>query len=215
MISTEYKSIHSWRYGKGTMTKLIIPFFLTMLVMPAFSQTTAELERMFLADGDIGRLALQGNAEAQFQLGIVYELGRGVPQDGAEAVRWFRMAAFLGVEVRRGRGVPQDYAESVKWYRAAAEQGYTDAQFNLGFSYKEGRGVPQDYVQAHKWFNLATVGQSTFTRSLDKEGKELAVSYRDDLAKKMTREQIAEAQRLATAWKFKTWEVIRQELGIE
>ena len=42
------------------MTKLIIPFFLTMLVMPAFSQTTAELERMFLADGDIGRLALQG-----------------------------------------------------------------------------------------------------------------------------------------------------------
>ena len=176
------------------MTKLMIPVFLTMLVMPAFSQTTAELERMFLADGDIGRLALQGNAEAQFQLGIVYELGRGVPQDGAEAVRWFRMAAFLGVEVRRGRGVPQDYAESVKWYRAAAEQGYTNAQLELGFSYREGRGVPQDDVQAQKWFNLGF--------------------HSGELAKEMTREQVAEAQRLATEWEPKEWEVIRQELGI-
>ena len=192
------------------MNKLMIPVFLTLLVMPAFSQTTAELERMFLADGDIGRLALQGNAEAQFQLGIVYELGRGVPPDGAEAVRWFRMAAFLGVEVRRGRGVPQDYAESVKWYRAAAEQGYADAQFNLGFSYKEGRGVPKDYVQAHKWFNLSTV-----STDLDKEDKEAAVTLRDDLAENMTREQIAEAQRLANEWEPKEWEALRKELKIE
>ncbi len=54
-----------------------------------------------------------------------------------------------------GRGVPQDYAETLKWYRKAAEQGHASAQYNLGFMYDNGRGVPQDYVQAHVWFNLA------------------------------------------------------------
>jgi len=51
--------------------------------------------------------------------------------------------------------VPQNYAEAVKWYRKAANQGGADAQFVLGDMYNFGVGVPQDYVQAHKWFNLA------------------------------------------------------------
>ena len=54
-----------------------------------------------------------------------------------------------------GQGVPQDYAEAVKWYRLAADQGYAVAQYNLGFMYADGQGVPQDYVQSHMWFNLA------------------------------------------------------------
>ena len=56
---------------------------------------------------------------------------------------------------REGPGLPQDYAEAVKWYRKAADQGYAYAQNNLGLMYRDGRGVPQDYVQAHKWLNLA------------------------------------------------------------
>ena len=54
-----------------------------------------------------------------------------------------------------GRGVPQDYAEAAKWYRKAADQGNAYAQSNLGWMYANGRGVPQDYVQAHMWMNLA------------------------------------------------------------
>ena len=54
-----------------------------------------------------------------------------------------------------GEGVPQDYAEAVKWYRLAAEQGDAASQFNLGLKYGKGEGVPQDYVEAHKWLNLA------------------------------------------------------------
>ena len=73
-------------------------------------------------------LAKQGNANAQFNLGIMYS---------------------------EGKGFPQDYAEAVKWYRKAAEQGLANAQYNLGFMYYNGRGVPQDYVQAHMWTNLA------------------------------------------------------------
>jgi TPR repeat protein len=55
-----------------------------------------------------------------------------------------------------GHGVPQDYAEAVKWYRLAADQGYALAQFTLGTMYGNGQGVPQDYVRAHMWLNLST-----------------------------------------------------------
>ena len=54
-----------------------------------------------------------------------------------------------------GNGVPQDDAEAVKWYRLAAEQGDARAQNNLGVSYEFGEGVPQDDVTAHMWWNLA------------------------------------------------------------
>jgi TPR repeat protein len=49
-----------------------------------------------------------------------------------------------------GKGVPQDYAEAMKWHHMAAERGKADAQNNLGVLYLRGNGVPRDYVQAHK-----------------------------------------------------------------
>ena len=73
--------------------------------------------------------AEQGDADAQFVLGGMYE---------------------------EGRGVPQDYAEAVRWTRLSADQGHVEAQFNLGVMYETGRGVRRRfYVQAHMWFNLA------------------------------------------------------------
>jgi TPR repeat protein len=97
------------------------------------------------------------------KLGFMYDKGQGVPQDYAEAVKWYRLAADQGLAAAQlnlgfaygtGRGVPQDYAEAVKWYRLAAEQGLADAQFNLGIMYKLGKGVPQDYAEAVKWYRL-------------------------------------------------------------
>jgi TPR repeat protein len=73
-------------------------------------------------------LADQGNARAQYNLGSMYALGRGVPQNHAEAVKWTRLAA------------DQDDAE---------------AQFSLDEMYTFGYGVPQDHVLAHMWFNLS------------------------------------------------------------
>ena len=52
--------------------------------------------------------------------------------------------------------MPQDDAEAVRWYRLAAEQGVPDAQFNLGIMYADGEGVPQDNATAYMWLNLAT-----------------------------------------------------------
>jgi len=54
-----------------------------------------------------------------------------------------------------GQGVPQNYAEAVRLYRLAAEQGIADAQNNLGLMYYNGQGVPQNYQLAYMWFSLA------------------------------------------------------------
>ncbi len=67
-----------------------------------------------------------------------------MPQDDAEAVKWYRKAAEqgdadalcnLGLMHYHGRGVPQDFAETMKWYRLAAEQGFAEAQYKLGGMY--------------------------------------------------------------------------------
>ena len=86
-------------------------------------------------------LAEQGNALAQNRLGVMYEYLRGVPQNYAEAVKWYRKAAEqglasaqsnLGTMYRNGQGVPENDAEAIKWYRRAAKQGFAEAQHNLG-----------------------------------------------------------------------------------
>ena len=56
--------------------------------------------------------------------------------------------------------------------------------------YYHGQGVPQDYIQAHMWWNLAA-----------SQGNEWASRYRENLAKPMTPDQIAEARKLAREWK--------------
>ena len=61
----------------------------------------------------------------------------------------------LGVMYDNGQGVPQDYKTAVKWYTLAAEQGTAVAQYNLGTMYALGNGVIQDNVYAHMWLNIA------------------------------------------------------------
>lgn len=75
----------------------------------------------------------------------------------------------LGYMYRMGRGVPQNNSEAAKWIRMAAEQGNAPAQYNIGDMYKEGRGVPQDYSEAIKWFRMAAEqGQANALLELDK-----------------------------------------------
>lgn len=61
----------------------------------------------------------------------------------------------LGVMYDNGRGVPKDEAQAVAWYRKAAEQGDANAQFYLGVMYGNGRGVPKDVVLAYMLYNIA------------------------------------------------------------
>jgi uncharacterized protein len=103
------------------------------------------------------------------------------------------MAQIVGHRYKWGVGVPADYAEAVKWYRRAADQGSMAAQWLLAQMYEDGYGVEQDYVQAHMWFNLSAA-----------QGFEGAAAARAALERKMTRAQIAEAQKLARGRKPKS-----------
>jgi len=146
-------------------------------------------------------LAKQGHAGAQYQLGLLYANGQGVPKDDVQARQWYEKAAVqghaeaqvnLGSLYDYGRGVPQDFKLAAKWYRRSADQGNELAQRRLGLLYERGDGVPQDYVQAYMWYRLGAA-----------KGGASAVRMRDELAVRMTSDQIAEAHKLVKEWKPK------------
>ena len=93
----------------------------------------------------------------------------------------------LGVRYMNGEGVPQDYKEAVRWYRMSAEQGNARSQLNLGLMYMNGEGVPQDYKEAYAWWSVTKA-----------YGQELAEKNLGIIKKKMTKEQIVDAQSLST-----------------
>ena len=139
--------------------------------------------------------AEQGDADAQYDLGLAYANGKDVPQDYKKAVKWVQLAAEqgnakaqygLGVVYYKGQAVPQDYKEAAKWFRLAAEQGDAVAQYNMGFCYTKGTGVPQDYVQAYAWYNVAAA-----------QGNKDATASRTKIMEKMTPTQTEEGQQLS------------------
>src|SRR5215510_5509426 len=147
--------------GKGAM-KTTQGLLVVLAVCIAASGAWAADQTASVAT--LKKRAAQGEVEAQFTLGVLYSKGEGVPQDEAEALKWFRLAATqgharaqlnLGLLYATGEGVPQDEAEALRWFHLAAAQGEAGAQFNLGVLYYTGEGVPQDDVQAYKWFQLA------------------------------------------------------------
>jgi TPR repeat protein len=123
--------------------------------------------------------------------------------------------------------VPQDYKEAVKWFRLAADQGYADAQYNIGVMYDHGQGLLQDYEQAVKWYRLASdqgnadaqnnlgamyfVGQGVHKSRViafalynvsamnDPSAGNKAAANRDELSSLMTTKEIGAGQALSRA----------------
>lgn len=109
-----------------------------------------------------------------------------------EAAALYRRDAELGIVAAQvnlaflyldGQGVAQDYQQAATWFLRAAEQGNAEAQQNVGLLYQEGKGVAQNLVEADKWFTVAGAAGNAAT-----------------VEKNMTREQIAEAKKLAKEW---------------
>ena len=139
-------------------------------------------------------LAEQGNANAQYKLGTMYDYG-GL-RNNKTAVKWYTLAAEqgntdaqnnLGGMYKKGKGVPQNYKTAVKWYRLAAEQGNANAQYNLGSIYARGEGVIQDNVYAHMCSNIVASSGESKNASINK----------DIVAKRMTSADIYAAEKLA------------------
>ena len=133
------------------------------------AMTAYEAKDYETAARHIRAVAEHNDAGAQCLLGILYADGKGVEQDYAEAVKWFRKAAKdgkyrkgmsgakrrLGDCYAEGEGVAQDWNEAVKWYRLAAEEDNRIAQRKLGDCYANGTGVGQNLTEAAKWYRLA------------------------------------------------------------
>ena len=120
---------------------------------------------------EIQSLANEGEPRAQYDLGLMYDKGQGVPQSDADARRWYELAA--------GQGEPR-------------------AQYNLGLMYLNGQGVQPDVVLAYYWISLSAsrgnqhaAEASEYVR--DKmsaeqvaESKRLVREYEDRIAQKNT-----------------------------
>ena len=178
--------------------------------------------------------AEQGDAGGQRCMAMLYAGGCGVEQGYAESARWYRLAALQGdgsAQARLGDmyangegGVQQDPVEADKWYRRAVEPGtYKPTKvagveihsgrpvlihlFVLARMYRDGTGVPQNVVAAYKWLDIVERLLSRWSgwRS-ESPPQELY-----DLARKMTSEQIAEAQRAADAF-LETYRIYLHEV---
>ncbi len=143
--------------------------------------------------------AEQGSIFDQTMLGSCYEYGKGVPKDEAEAVKWYRKAADQGYNVaqillgfcyKNGDGVATNEVEAVKWFRKAAERGDQSGQYMLGLSFQYGKGAASNNVEALKWFNLSAA-----------QDYDIAKRTQSEIMRLMTKEEIAEAQRLAREFK--------------
>ena len=95
--------------------------------------------------------------------------------------------SILGYMYVTGEGVPENNKTAVKWFRKAAEQGNAYAQYNLGYAYDIGTGVPENDIKAHAWYSMAKTS-----------GYESAKINLRILKTEMTKDQIAQAQELAT-----------------
>lgn len=111
-------------------------------------------------------LAEQGDPQAQYYVGRMYEKGEGVRKDSDQVRRWYRRSAEAGYAPAQYRvavgyayglaGLPRDHGEAVKWLRKSAEGGYRRAQKTLGRAYAEGRfGLTVDEQQAEYWTKKA------------------------------------------------------------
>jgi len=109
-------------------------------------------------------LADTGDAAAQFYIGQMYQGGKGVPEDLAAAVDWYRKGAEgnwpsaqknLADLYYLGKGTAQDYAAAASWYVKAAKAGHAEAQYMMGHMYHRGLGIAKNVDLAVMWYRTA------------------------------------------------------------
>jgi TPR repeat protein len=176
-----------------------------------------------IVNDDRSKYLVGARACAQFYIGRIYgEGGGGVKKDYVEMVNWIKLAAAdnvvadwsngkdkfgseveagdlgagrtcrtdaeatLGGIYRIGLGVIQDNATAYKWYHLASSNGDKESRYQLGIMYSNSNGLDQNLLKAHMWLNLSAM-----------EGNAAAMKEREIIAKSMTYQQIAEAQKMA------------------
>jgi len=149
-------------------------------------------------------LANKGDARAQVGIASMYLGGLGVVQDHSLALSWCKKAAdtgdpnalyLLGSMYRDGHGVERDLIRALALLRKAADQNVHWAQYNLGLMYFKGEGIPPDYPEAYYWLGIAAVEND------DSTVQSIAAFLLDEVAAKLTPEEIAETKHRIRHWK--------------
>jgi TPR repeat protein len=144
------------------------------------------------------KAAAQGDAWAMRILGLIYLNGLGVEADRFKAANYFKRAANAGemnaqynlaVLEYDGTTGKQDYNSALYWYRRSANQGNITAQHNLALMLAQGIGTTEDRVDAYKWFELSGSGDAV-----------AATHEMQSLVPRMSKSEVAEAQRRAEMW---------------
>lgn len=137
------------------------------LYEPGFGQAAQAWEegRFDKARPIFEHLARDGDARAQYYLGVMNANGQGGPRDIAAAADWYRRAAkqdhaaaaynLAGLLMQGGDGLEKNLGEAARWYRVAAEGGLAQAANNLGVLLQKGEGVEADPDTAFSWFRRA------------------------------------------------------------
>ncbi len=166
---TTIKLIYRWWQSRASFYLLV----LLLLISPVSMAQNTLFDQAVQAyqDGQIGEaariwheLANAGDVKSQYNLGLLYEEGRGLPLRPDLAAYWYRSAARqgyndalfnLGGLYFEGNGVPKIIQEAVNLWTLAADQGMTDAQYNLGSILAKGTKVPRDLDKARAWLQSA------------------------------------------------------------
>ncbi len=131
-----------------------------MLCLPVFVLVGCTI----LPEGSLLVNAKSGNPQAQYELGLIYQLGQSVPQNHAIAKKWYQKAALagqpkaqtqLGILYKQGLGTPLDTLKARKWLERAVIQNDPLAQYHLGLLYKSGNSTPRNYTKARKLYLVA------------------------------------------------------------
>jgi TPR repeat protein/V8-like Glu-specific endopeptidase len=139
------------------MRKILPAFILIYSLACAVKVPAASIDELLIQ-------AQAGDANSQYTLGVMYNIGRNISKDANEAFKWFSKAAQqgnakaqyeLGQMYENGSAAAQDYNLAFQWYAKAAVQSHPKAQYCLGKFYKEGIATGRDYQQAVSWFTMA------------------------------------------------------------
>jgi len=140
-------------------------------------------------------LDIDETGKSDYEEGLAYAFGDGVPQNDRNAFNLFFSAAVkgyalaqykVGVAYAYGEGVRQDNRQAAEWYQKAAEQGYTIAQRNLAMMYLDGNGLQQDKVYALAWYKVVA-----------SQGNAMDIRRRDMLEKELSENELTQSQELS------------------
>lgn len=185
--------------SQSFMLRLVALLWFTSSLATADSTSLGNIEDAVSAEvAALHQSALNGSAQSQFEMGQLFEYGRDVQQNDANAAYWYEKSAaqnFAHAQYRLailhdyGWGGEINKEKAFVLYKAAAENGIELAQHDLAIAYLQGSGVKKNLLQAYKWLKIA-----------DLNGNPLMLKHLKLVAAGMSLEEIEAANNLAALW---------------